>query len=217
WTVVATVTSGGVGSLGSLLAVTDRSTIWAAAQEEAGPVDHPVLAVSRDAGRTWLDVTLPGMTATEGGTNIVPLAPPTFFDPEHGAFAVTTGDPAITGDPSGDPRTFIFTTSDGGRSWALRTRLSFDAQTVAFISAMHWVLSVNGLAATIVVTDDGGGSWSQVATSNLPDGPILQINRIDSVHALGYVLVGGNTGDPGAIVISSDGGRTWREVAPAAP
>src|SRR5207247_2136538 len=80
---------GSVPSLGSEFTASDGSTLWSGAEEEAGPVVHPVLEVSRDGGQTWAEVALPGIAPHEMEGPMVYLSgPPVFLDPKTGVVAV---------------------------------------------------------------------------------------------------------------------------------
>lgn len=102
--------------LGSVFSVSGPDVLWSGTQGDAGPVERPVLDVSRDGGRTWADARLPGLVGSQYAANTV-LAPPAWFgatgvelsDAGHGVALVATG--AFT-TPSD-----LFVTVDGGTTW----------------------------------------------------------------------------------------------------
>jgi photosystem II stability/assembly factor-like uncharacterized protein len=204
-TETATVTT--PASLGSQMTATDTRTIWAAAQPEAGGINHPILDVSRDGGVTWTRVALPGVIDRFGGTNNIPLGPPVFLDARTGFFAlVADADSALT---------LVFGTDDGGRSWsrlsALPTAL---AVPIAFTSPSHWLATEQGLPAVLDATDDGGTTWHPLETSGLPAGSLERLQMLDPTHGIGVLLTQGNSGMPSVLVRTDDGGRTWSTVDP---
>ncbi len=82
WSVVATIKTGGV--LGGWFTASDDSTLWAGAQAEASSHGHPLLSVSRDGGKTWSEVKLPGMAAYPGGFDAYLDQAPVFLDSRTG-------------------------------------------------------------------------------------------------------------------------------------
>ena len=215
WTIAQSVEANDQGSLGSLIAVSDGPTLWSAAQEEAGPVNHPILAVSDDGGRTWASVPLPGVLARWGGTQNLPLGPPVFLTSELGFFALTSSDDATAGNAPGESRTLVYSTVDGGGGWTRQASLPFEVgDALAFVTATSWVASVTGLPATLEITTDAGATWRAVHPTGVPAGSFESIQPIDGTKLLGRVLVGGNSGNPQVVAVSSDGGATWQPIAP---
>jgi photosystem II stability/assembly factor-like uncharacterized protein len=208
WAIAATVPAWSTGDLGSQIALSAPTTIWAGAQGEAGPVNHPILAVSRDGGRTWADAHLP-LLDRWGGTQSTPLGPPVFLDPSTGFIAVETSDPSATGDATGNSSTFLYSTRDGGRTWSLDRKLALGANGFAFLSATHWVLLEAGLPGKLEVTDDAGATWREIQPPFDHIGSIIQIAPNGSRHLVGVLAEGGNSTSPEWLVGSSDGGDTW--------
>jgi photosystem II stability/assembly factor-like uncharacterized protein len=192
-------------SLGSQITATDTRTIWAAAQPEAGPVNHPILDVSEDGGATWSRVALPGVIDRWGGTNNIPLGPPVFLDDRTGFFALAAA--------ADSPLTLVFGTNDGGRSWsrlsALPTAL---ALPIAFPSPSHWLAIEQGLPAALDATDDGGRTWHPLEASGLAGGSLERLRMLDPMRGIGVLLTQGRSGMPAVLVRTDDGGRTWSTV-----
>jgi hypothetical protein len=203
WSLVRTVDGGPDGNLGSLISVTSPTTIWAGSQPEAGPVNHPVLDVSRDGGRSWSSANLPRL-GRWGGTRSDPVSPPVFLDESRGFIAVNTEDPIATGDPGENPYTLFYSTRDGGTTWSFDTGQAFEARAVVFVSAETWVVPANGTTA-IEVTHDAGATWQNVAPTSA-DFLLWMVGN--GTRLIGAVSDGG-TGQSSRLVQSIDDGSTW--------
>jgi photosystem II stability/assembly factor-like uncharacterized protein len=181
--------------LGSMLAGSDPTTLWAGAQPEAGPVSHPLLAVSRDGGRTWQDVALPGLGQPGGALS----GPPEFSSASTGVVAAGS---------------LLFRTTDGGRTWTRLADLPSQASTApALLDATHWLaptVNPSGLASTT----DGGASWRHLITSGLSgvanQGWIVWIGASDASHVAALEPIGNDYPGGTALYLSADGGRNWR-------
>jgi photosystem II stability/assembly factor-like uncharacterized protein len=209
WSVVRTVPADASGDLGSQIATTDASTLWAAAQAEAGPVIHPILDVSRDAGKTWSPAGLPGL-GRWGGTNSIPAGPPVFLDAARGFIAVQTSDPAATDDPTEDPYTLVYGTTDGF-NWSRVGRLAVAANDVAFLSAESWVVALNSAPALIQATTDAGHTWRPVSLDS-PRGYVMTVVAVGS-QVVACVSLGGESASPKVLIRSEDGGLTWLPIS----
>ena len=178
--------------LGSVFAVSGRATLWAGSEQEAGPVGHPLLDVSRDGGRTWSDARLPELEGQTGGGALWLPGPPAFADVSHGFVAV--GSAA----PDGRPQTRIFRTIDGGHSWSLVGTFGEQATgglTVADVA--HVFMPLAGLTAS----DDSGLSWHAIATLGLPKGIDLSwLGFLDATHGAAQA---------GGMYLTADGGKSW--------
>jgi len=206
WTLVATVPASETGgaSLGSLISATNDGTIWAAAQGEAGPLNHPILDASRDGGVTWSRVVLPGVIDRWGGTNNNPLGPPAFTDPATGFFSL------LTDDGEGHPVTLVFGSRDAGQTWSRLAALPvLLAGPIDFVDASHWLAVRQGLPTVVDVTDDGGATWTILPTAGLSTGGLEWIAMLDALRGAGVLLLEGNSSRPAMLVLTSDGGRTW--------
>ena len=163
--------------LGDALAVSDASTLWV-----AGGTSYrsPLLAVSRDGGRSWTEVALPGLGAQ--GSDQLASRSVAFVDSSTGFVTVQTGS---------DSR--VFGTTDGGRNW---TRENMPARfgvldgaytsngldVTDYVDADHWVASVG---ATFQSTADGGKTWQPAANAGLPRGVFIGLAFQDATHGFG--------------------------------
>ena len=202
WSVVATVQLQH-GSLGAEFTASDDSTLWAGGQGEA-KINHPLLAVSRDSGKTWSEVTLPGLEGVWAGDGAWWMTePPTFLDPSTGFVTVTDGDSAAA---SG---TEFFGTTDGGRTWT-RENMRVGFYTADFIDASHWV-AANG--TTLTFTSDGGRTWQAVwpngmaAGAGLPAGTFVALVFLDPNDGFATYRPDGAADD--YLYRTSNGGISW--------
>ena len=206
WTVVRTVpaTETGGSSLGSQIIATDSWTVLAAAQGEAGPVNHPILDVSRDGGLTWSRAALPGVIDRWGGANNVPQGPPIFLNASTGFFSLLTSDAAA------EPQTLVFGTRDGGQTWSrLSTLAAILAGPIAFVDTRHWLAVEEGLPSVIRVTADGGASWTDLPAAGLSAGSFGWLSMLDAQRGAGVLLIEGSSDMPAILMLTSDGGKTW--------
>ena len=217
WTTVATVPASKMGgaTLGSQIVASDSNTIWAAAEGEARGFNHPILAVSRDGGRTWSSVALPGAIDRWGGTQNIPFGPPTFVSQSIGFFCLE-----YLGDLSGSFSTLLFETTDAGRTWT-SVAVPGDLASISFADASHWLVVKSGLPASLQSTSDGGQTWQQLPAVGLADGTLTDVTMHDADRGLGVFLAGGNSG-PGILMLTTDGGNSWKPAidyvkAPASP
>ncbi|MGC8635082.1 MAG: WD40/YVTN/BNR-like repeat-containing protein [Candidatus Limnocylindrales bacterium] len=202
WQVVGTA-----AWIGSMFAASDPSTLWAGAPPEAGPVAHPLLAASRDGGRTWQDVSLPGLSAGLGGAARWLAGPPVFRDASTGVVTVTTINSGF------HPETWLYRTSDGGHAWSLVADRPMEAAAgPALLDATHWLLPlVNPLG--VAASSDGGFTWHDLGTRGLGGvanpGWIAWIGGLDASHAAALVPTGHASPGPAALYLSADGGASW--------
>jgi photosystem II stability/assembly factor-like uncharacterized protein len=182
------------GLLGSILTATDEQTIWAASPGDADPLERRIFAVSRDAGRTWTDVPLPGV-AHATGQEAFAITPP--------AFVGSTG--AIIVVRVGAPNADIDRSLDGGRTWTQVGSTSF--RPLAMVSATTW-LTPGERAGTLSRTTDAGETWETVVGQGLPPGTIGSLDFIDAKSGIAIVTTG-PAGGP-RLYLTSDAGATWQ-------
>jgi photosystem II stability/assembly factor-like uncharacterized protein len=209
WAIVAEVPSSKTGgaSLGSQILAPNGRTIWAAAEAEAGAIVHPILDVSRDGGKTWATVALPGVIDRWGGTANIPLGPPVFVDPATGFFCLDTFDQA------GTSRNLVFGSRDGGLKWTKLATLTRRLVTLDFIDSRDWVSVSQGLPTVLEATSDAGNTWTRLSTSGLEGGGLEQLDMLDAKRGIGVFLVNGNQDMPAVLMLTTDGGRTWTRAS----
>jgi hypothetical protein len=191
--------------LGSMFTASDASTLWSGAEQEAGPVAHPLLDVSRDGGARWQDARLPGLEGRTGGADLWLAGPPVFSDPANGFVAV------VSSNPDGNPATKIYRTVDGGRSWSIVADQPVEASAeVAPLGAEHWLLPVDNPIG-LLVTADGGKTWQHRTLSMLTiDQWMTWIGAVDGSHAAALVPTEHSSLGPLALFLSADAGQTWQ-------
>ncbi|HEX3428441.1 MAG TPA: hypothetical protein VHS36_06505 [Candidatus Limnocylindrales bacterium] len=193
---------GGKDGLGSVFTVSDPNTLWAGNQGDAGPVQRDILDVSRDGGRTWADARLPGLVGDHFVNDVA--APPVFVGAD-GAVAVVAG---ATDSPA-DIR--FYRTTDGGRSWALATRVGLNASesnAVAVVDPTHYVVT-DPQAGIVSATADAGGTWTRSPMTALAG----SVRRFwDAQNGLAIVGLGNDAAPAAGLYRTADGGRTWTPV-----
>ena len=193
------------GYLGSMFGLGPDGSLWAGTQGDAGPVERPVLDVSRDGGRTWVDARLPGLEGSLFATNTV-LGPPTFFG--------TSGVVAVMVETESGYRLDVFTTADTGRHWTAtpsHVGATNGSQAFAPISARSWITAGPG-ADLLEVTADGGATWQARPAVGLRGQPLEWLGFVDADHGAAIVALGDSPA-PNGLVVSSDGGQTWGRAA----
>lgn len=205
--------------LGSEFAASDAATLWAGANAEAGPVAHPVLAVSRDAGKTWQDVPLPGLAAAVGGTAYggtqawLPV-PPMFTSPDDGWVTLATSD------ASGSSLALVYRTTDGGRSWRLvADQPGQSSGGIAVLSPTHWLLPVDNLPYSgLLETTDGGTTWAALPGAGSPTAPwVVSLDAAGASRLIAAAPAGNSYPARVTLLLSSDTGRTWSPATLPAP
>lgn len=173
---------------------------WAVDVQVSGKTTKDFIAYSTsDGGATWKSVTVPWQD--EGQATAAYLQ---FVDAQHGFISV-----ALHPQTSRRPG-FLYTTSDGGKTWAKR-ELPFGGP-VAFSSPSTGIIVGGGIDSShnlISITRDGGATWH--------DEPIIApvgfelVDRYISIPAFagqqGILAV--NYGTEAAFYSSDDGGVTW--------
>jgi photosystem II stability/assembly factor-like uncharacterized protein len=196
--------------LDRLVAASDADTVWAGGEEQAGGLfEQPILSVSRDAGRTWEDLQLPGLPGkTEATCGCYLPGPPVFTSSTDGYVVVVNsfGNDANYG-------TWLDTTSDGGRTWIQRTfRPSVEASGAADLSADQWLMArVN--PSGIDSSSDAGKTWVSVPSSGALSGTSPSWMEALDGSAVAALVQG--SGTVMQLLLSTDGGATWSDIGPA--
>ncbi|MDP1572091.1 MAG: hypothetical protein Q8L86_19010 [Vicinamibacterales bacterium] len=154
----------GVGIFGSIVTAAESERV--AGLLYTG-TDDGVVSVSRDAGQTWANVTA-NLPSVPKFTYVSKVAPSRFDD---GTVYVT-----LDGHRGGDFATYVFTSTDFGRSWrSIASNLPQGqvARTITEDLKNRDVLYL-GTETGLFVTLDRGTSWARLK-ANLPTVPIYEI------------------------------------------
>jgi photosystem II stability/assembly factor-like uncharacterized protein len=104
----------------------------------------------------------------------------------------------------------FYSTSDGGRTWRVRSvRRAIGARVVIVNPRVWWV--VNGTFVGVWVTTDGGRSWRTFRPAYLP-GPYVQPVSLNAVSAHKAWLYFSPSWSRTAVYATTDGGRSWRRL-----
>ncbi|HKV32006.1 MAG TPA: hypothetical protein VJT14_13430 [Candidatus Dormibacteraeota bacterium] len=164
------------------------------------------LYVTRDGGRNWAGVALrmPRAGTLTCDCGIERLR---FWDNQHGAFVLNDA----YQDSRGYAQNFLYTTTDGGRSWQLGPLMPQNSFWVYFLDAGHaWTLDAK--ANNLLFSADGGQHWSAAGTvpSN-SNGVVMDFQFVTA--QVGWALGADSRGLP--ILKTLDGGKTWTtQLAP---
>jgi photosystem II stability/assembly factor-like uncharacterized protein len=170
----------------------------------------PTIIVTRDGGKTWGSVRLPGSLATSFS-----IQSSVFFDENRGVLSLSVQ--VFEGNATRS-NNYIVATSDGGRTWQpMRDFPSGYPQAVAFLDTNNfWALISEGKAEpALYQTHDGGQSWV-LLTRDLPPGQrnIPRLMFIDQRTGFMFESSQQFGQAPSTWLVTSDGGRTWKEVHP---
>jgi photosystem II stability/assembly factor-like uncharacterized protein len=170
----------------------------------------PTIIVTRDGGKTWGSVRLPGSLATSFS-----IQSSVFFDENRGVLSLSVQ--VFEGNATRS-NNYIVATSDAGRTWQpMRDFPSGYPQAVAFLDTNNfWALISEGKAEpALYQTHDGGQSWA-LLTRDLPPGQrnIPRLIFIDQRTGFMFEPSQQFGQAPSTWLVTSDGGRTWKEVHP---
>lgn len=178
------------------ISVVDSLTVWACGSK--GTFVH-----TSDGGRTWIEGRVKGFESLD------------FRDIE--AFDKNT---AII--MSIDAPAFFFKTYDGGKTWK---RKYMNRNPKIFFDGMAFWDDKNGIAFSdpidgrfyIVVTKDGGETWKEIPSINIPaalqnEGAFAASGTAITVSGKEMVWFGSGGADRSRIYFSEDGGENWRAI-----
>lgn len=155
-----------------------------------------------DGGRSWRALVVPGAEALD-------LRDVEAID-ERVAYVLSIG-------PGAASR--IFKTVDGGAGWETQfvntdDQAFFDA--IAFWDASHGVAASDSVEGRFVIllTEDGGRSWTRVPDAALPkalpgEGAFAASGTSLAVHGKSHVWLGTGASTAARVLRSSDRGRSW--------
>ncbi len=131
----------------------DPQTIWAG-------TDDGNLQVTRDGGKTWTDVGANRAGAAEGDLGVARRGP---------AHDAATAYATFDGHARGDMKTYVFKTTDFGKSWqALATDAVTGYAHVVEEDPVNRDLLFLGTETGLFISVDGGARWVRF-TGNFPD------------------------------------------------
>jgi hypothetical protein len=155
----------------------DRALIWAG-------TDDGLIHVTRDAGRTWTDVTPP---------QVAPWARVSRMDASH--FDRNTAYAAIDTMRLDDLRPHIYRTRDGGRSWARITSGLPDGAAVNVVreDSFRRGLLFAGTGLAVYVSFDDGDAWQplrlNMPTTSVRDLVIKDSDLVAGTHGRGFWIL----------------------------
>ncbi len=180
----------------------------------AGPAEQGQARIYRttDGARSW-------QLAWSDSTKGIFLDGVAFWDANHG---FTFSDPI-------DGRLVVFTTDDGGKSWARTPAANMPAtipgeaafaasntQLTTQGASNAWIASGGGAEARVYRTTDRGRSWS-VSGTGMPGGASAGLFGIAFADARNGLAVGGDyniaRGVTDFAIRTSDGGVTWQRAS----
>jgi photosystem II stability/assembly factor-like uncharacterized protein len=172
------------------------------------PQSTVAVCVSTNGGTSWAKVTPPSPPASPPGTRAI-----YFMDDTHGIFF---GGDDLAGDTS-----FVYTTADGGSTWAAATIPAQGASDIhalfsAFFAPDHetgWIVgkqSFDDAAPPPLLwkTTDGGATWTDISTTSFTGTPIdpTGFSELTCGFALDaqHIWLGGHDG---SLFANDDGGN----------
>jgi photosystem II stability/assembly factor-like uncharacterized protein len=150
----------------------NHCTIFAIAESPVNPsviwagTDDGNVQVTRDGGKSWTNVAknVPGLPASTWVSSVAP---------SH--FAEGTAYVTFDGHMTGDMKTWVYRTTDFGRSWtALATADLRGFAHVVKEDPVEPKLVFVGTESGLFVSVDGGSAWAQF-TGGLPDVPVRDV------------------------------------------
>lgn len=114
----------------------------------------------------------------------------------------------------------IYKTTDAGKTWAMRFK---NEDPKAFLDAMSFWDANHGIVFGdsvdkqfyILITSDGGSTWSRVPPANLPpafanEGAFAASGTNIAVFGKTHAWIGTGAASKSRVLRSADGGRTWQ-------
>jgi len=155
----------------------------------AGPSAIGMFA-THDGGRTWAQLQVP---RTKDSEAMPTLDMPVFFDDRHGVLAGGLSDPS-----GGTAAVVFYTTSDGGHSWTLASRVAnpnpqSSARMAGVLNEQVWLAAffeagpiANRTYTRLKATRDGGRTWKSMPA------PIAGYftHEISFVGSTGWAVIG---------------------------
>src|SRR4051812_37049371 len=179
------------------LSAVDSKTVWVSGS-------HARFLKTTDGGTTWKVDSIAGDSTSD-------------LRDIH-AFDATTA-VAVSAGPAEQGHAKIFRTTDGGATW---TTVFTTDQTGVFFDALSFWDKQHGMVMSdpidgklfLLVTDDGGSSWSRVSPDGLPamlpkEAAFAASGTCLTVQGANDAWIGTGGADVARVFHSSDRGRTW--------
>jgi photosystem II stability/assembly factor-like uncharacterized protein len=171
--------------------------------------DRQFLSVTHDGGLSWVAQPLPsfpGLAYAEPARVLYDIDPAVFTSSRDGALVVRRG---FTTGANALQEAAVYTTHDGGASWA-GFRLPRPELAIDFVDSQYGWMILAGAGGAIEVrslyaTADGGRSWQQVA------GPQDYFNRELSFVSptIGFIEEPAVKDQPARLLKTTDRGTSW--------
>jgi photosystem II stability/assembly factor-like uncharacterized protein len=187
----------------------DRNTLWMTTDSWGGGGSGAALQVSHDAGATWTNVPLPGLSAVSAGNLSVAL--PTFLTANEGFLVAYV-------DVSG-VETRYYRTVDGGQTWTLVATQAGQAAAVTFIDATHW-MEGEPLGIGREITSDAGKTWTTFTALDPNESLVFQYDMADTQNGVGSGSVAATLADGTKLYplyLTWDSAKTWHPAVFPAP
>ena len=198
---------GQADGLGSWFTAGDASTLWAAPSYAQSIATGASLRVSRDSGRSWSAVDLPGLGSVPAGSSVSVAAGPVFWDAADGAFAL-----GVAGG-SGSGEIWFYRTADAGRTWTLVKKPRAEplgSNTPNAVVGREWAVLGNDAFGGFAASSDMGANWTDEPCYGLPDNsPLMWVDFTDKDHVAGWVSAAPGATTNRALMLSSDAGQSW--------
>ncbi len=221
---VAPAVSASSATLGRQIILTTKivngSTIWVDTVSASASGDAQGVELTTNGGRSWRDVTPPGLSRTGGDHWIINFA------------ALNARDAWVArGTTVGTSRGTLLATTDGGATWTPKGPMPEPFCRLQFTSSQDGTCSVlNGAAGSMAViiyrTSDGGTHWAKIyddtaemTGSRTPKGHMsvaCDKSLYFSSASRGWATTFCAIADP-IIYRTLDGGRVWNQSAAVAP
>ncbi len=188
---------------GDSLAFMPPRTIWLASGFGL-QTSYAGLAVSRDAGKSWLDVNPPLPADLVKDRPLVVTSAPEFVTDSDAFLPVGVGD-----------RQVFFASPDSGNTWTLLPPVlpAGHMRTAQFVNPRD---GYTVCGADLCTTQNGGTTWQQIATPFALGSPGAGafVSQFEFVNGLtGWAILADQQGSAG-LLKTTDGGRTWVRLQP---
>jgi photosystem II stability/assembly factor-like uncharacterized protein len=211
------------GPLGEVLATTDGGATWESVLSGDGAFFRAVHFTSPSrgfAGNIGAGLS-PGIDdptllfeTSDGGANWTPVTNVTGSDAK-GICNLVTVDETILGVGRANGPAHLLRSDDDGASWVSKDlgdwlSMAIDAHFATPDEGLVVGMGSSGQRCTVVRTEDGGDSFTQVFESEINGSLCWKVDF--PTPDVGYVAILETAGGPGRFAKTTDGGATWAEL-----